>query len=124
MASMELEAVVAVEGKWAAVAVAVAVAVAAMAVVMVLADNSGNGAGRQQWWKQRQQRGQTTINQKAAEIVAETAVVAVAAAVAVEYGIMPIPFFVGPQYCLTPPLFPHSGIFQAKKLRGEDSTSP
>ena len=45
--------------------------------------NSGNGRSRQRRRKQRQRRGQTTINQKAAEIGAETAVVAAATAAAV-----------------------------------------
>jgi hypothetical protein len=44
--------------------------------------NSGNGRSRQRRRKQRQRRGQTTINQKAAEIGAETAATAAAVAAA------------------------------------------
>ncbi len=44
-------------------------------VAMALADNRGNGGRWKRQWKQSQRRGQTTINQKAAAIAAETAVV-------------------------------------------------
>lgn len=51
-------------------------------VAMALADNIGNSGGRERWWKQRHWQEQTTINQKAAAIVAEMVVLAAGATAA------------------------------------------
>ena len=44
--------------------------------------SSGNGRGRQQWWKSRQWRGHTTINQQMAATATKKAFVVVAVATA------------------------------------------
>ena len=55
-------------------------------VAMALADNIGNSGGRERWWKQRHWQEQTTINQKAAAIVAEMVVLAAEATAAAAAG--------------------------------------
>ena len=88
--------------------------------------SSGNGGGRQRWWKQRQRWGHTTINQQMTVIVTETAFVAATASILfqcyIQKSFLVIGnykkiwnrakklFLVRPQYA--PPFFSQSSVFQ------------